>query len=348
MLKNLLIRNYGEERIMVIPVVYCCDNNFADVFLVSAKSLIENNQNNMLFIYLINNGISEEKIKKIKAMESEGVKVEILPFPDLGKYFSMMIKVDERHLSISTYGRLFISELLPSEIEKVLYLDCDIIVCKDLGELYSYHLDEKILGGIDDCKSKKYRWVLGLSDNANYINAGVLLIDLKRWRHEGCEKKLVDYIQAHNGIVHFEDQGAINAVLNSQIKILPLKFNVMTHLYDMSFNELMSFRKPVVQYNNDDIEEAKKNPIIIHYTSSFLTLGRVWNGNTNHKKKDIFWNYMDKAGIKDKTHFILNGRRRVMAIMRRYIPRRLYIKIAMIMHEYIEPIKYYRVMRDGK
>lgn len=332
---------------MEISIVYCSDDNFVNVLLTSMESLIENNTKNRLNIYLINNEISEQGIFRIRSKETKNVKIQIISFPDFTNFFSTSIKYDAQHLSISTYGRLFISELLPNYVDKVIYLDCDTIICGDLAELYNYSLGEKVLAGVDDCKSKKYRWVLGLEKSANYINAGVLLIDLNRWREFECEKKLVNYIQVHNGNIHFEDQGAINATLNEQIKILPLKYNVMTHLFDLTYEELLQFRKPVIRYQLEEIEKAKENPIIIHYTSSFLTNGRAWHCNTDHKKREVFWSYMKKAEISAPTVYVPTGKKKLLYCMKKFLPRKLLLMIAIIMHEYIEPIRYYRAMKSG-
>lgn len=258
----------------------------------------------------------------------------------------MTIKFDDRHVSISTFGRLFISNLLPKKLERVIYLDCDTIVCQDIAELYQYPLDGKILGGVDDCKSKKYRWVLGLPPNANYINAGVLLIDLSKWRKFNCEQRIINYICSHNGKIHFEDQGAINAVLNSEIKLLPIKYNVMTHFYDLNYQELLSFRNPVKEYKKEDITEILNNPYIIHYTSSFLTIGRAWNLNTNHKKRELFWKYMKQANIyEERIRFVPSRKKKILIVIQKYIPEKVILWLAIFMHEYIEPLKYYFIMR---
>lgn len=272
---------------MDIYIVYCTDNNFALVCMTSMVSVLENKEDETIHFYVIDNKITSENKLKIKTMVSQysNATINFVAFPNLEKIFSTSIKYNNRHVSISTFGRLFISLVLPQNIARVIYLDCDTIVLRSLKGLYKCDLKNKIIAGVDDCKSIKYRWVLGLPEEAPYINGGVLLIDMDKWRENMCENQMIDYLEKHKGRVHFEDQGTLNAVLSKQICLLPMRYNVMTHNYDLTYEELCKFRKPVVKYSKEEVESSKNNPIIIHYTSDFLTEARVWETSTKHKKR---------------------------------------------------------------
>lgn len=337
-----------SEKMKKMNVVYCCDDGFVDIFCTSISSLIINNYDNDISIFLINNNISEAKIRRIRQYVSgySNVDISILPFPDLELIFSNGITFDKKHLSISTYGRLFVGQIIPKSIDKILYLDCDTIICTDISELFCLDLEDKIVGGVDDCKSFRYRRVLGLKKNDFYINAGVLLINLKKWREMDCEKRLIKYINYHKGIVQFEDQGAINATLNNEIMMIPMKYNAMTHIYDLSYEELLFFRRPVFTQYLDNILEVKNHPSIIHYTSSFLTFGRVWNTNTNHKKKEIFNYYMKIANVyEERKPYAVKGLKKTLFFAKKALPKKIFIFVAMIFHEYLSPLKYYVLMK---
>lgn len=332
----------------IINLIYCLDDNFAKVCATSIVSVIQNKGSERISFYIIDNGIDGENKKHIASLidKCDGCNVTFLPFPDLSKHFENL-HFDENHLSISTFGRLFISELLESSVEKAIYIDCDTIVKTSLKNLYEYDLSGKTLGGVDDCKSGIYRKVLGTNKNAPYINAGVLLIDLKLWNENKCEERLVQYINKHNGKIHFEDQGAINAVLYNEIKLLPLKFNVMTHLYDLSYDELMYFRNPVIPYNKEEVESAKNEANIIHFTSSFLTCSRVWYKDSNHTMKDLYDTYYYKTGYNTDVLSDYSNNKKIKSILLNKLGRKISIKVARFFHEIYEPYKNYVWMRIG-
>lgn len=342
-------KEWGIE--MILNIVYSTDDNFAYICLTSIVSAIKNKEDEILRFYIIDNGITYEKRIKIEKTveECENAVIEFIPFTDFKQVVNTELVLAADRYSLSTFCRLFVDGLLPKEVERFIYMDCDTIICQSLKELYQYDLGGNIIGGVDDCKSTKYRWVLGLKDEAEYVNAGVLLIDLKKWRAEECEKKFINYIEEHNGHIHVADQGVINAVLSGNIKLLPLKFNVMTHNYDFTYEELLKFRRPAYEYTEIDIESAKCNPVIIHFTGSFMTRGRGWHTNSNHKKKDVFHEYMKLAGTYEYCkEYQLKNTEKIRENLEKLLPRKIMLQIATIAHEYFEPIKHYWIMRKAE
>ncbi len=334
-----------------MDIVYCTDDNFVPVCAVSVVSVLENKGDENITFYIIENHISASSKKFLQSILRRyiGNGIKFVSFPDLDKLFKCEIKYKKEHISVSTYGRLFISSVLGKDVKRVIYLDCDTIVLGSLWELYTFDIKEKVIGGVDDCKSKAYRKVLGLSDTDYYINAGVLLVNMDKWRELQCELKIISYIEQHNGRIHFEDQGAINASLNRYIYLLPMKFNVMSHNFDMSYGELMAFRRPMYPYTKEMIEAAKCKPIIIHYTTSFLTYGRVWHANCKHKRKDIFDKYAKLADVYGRFgNYKGSTKKRLRFWVIRKLPHRLVIMMAGIAHEWIEPVKYTAIMRKGQ
>lgn len=336
----------NENKDRRIDIVYCTDDNFVDVCCTSIVSLLENKGEENIFLHIIDNSISNNGREKIIQIANRYPKtcLEFLPFPQLEKIMSVKVKFNKSHLSISTFGRLFLDNLISREIERIIYLDCDTIVLQSLLELCMYDLKGYIIGGVDDCKSKRYRQVLGLMPDALYVNAGVLLIDMKKWREQECGKKVIKYIEKYNGVIHFEDQGTINAALNSFLVLLPLKYNVMTHNFDMKYKELMRFRNPVLQYSPQMIKQAVDDPCIIHFTSSFLTNGRVWNENTNHRKKVIYNQYMKKSTVGEK-EYLPSAKNKIKEYLIKSLPTGVIIVIGYLAHEIIEPIRYFCKMR---
>lgn len=338
----------GEKH---IDIVYCTDEKFVPVCAASITSVLENQGEESITFYIIDNHISQSSRKLFRNILQKYPRntIEFEPFPDLNRLFDFGLRYEKEHVSISAFGRLFVSSVLPEKLGRIIYLDCDTIVLGSLRQLYSYEMNDKIIGGVDDCKSIRYRQVLGLNSEDNYINSGVLLIDMEGWRKEKCERKIMTFIERHRGKIHFEDQGVINGALNGYIGLLPMQYNVMSHNFDMSFVELMAYRKPLYSYTREMIEYAKNNPVIIHYTTSFLTYGRVWNGNCNHKRKAVFDEYAKKAGVYEKFEIYIDPlKKRMKSKIIQKLPRAFVITLAGFVHEWIEPVKYAAIMRSDR
>lgn len=333
---------------MEIHIVYCTDDNFACVCATSMFSVMENKAHEEIFFHIIDNCISAVNKSKMCSLVAQyrDCRIEFCKFPNLEEIFSSALRFDSDHISVSSFGRLFLEKVVSEDVPRILYLDCDTIVLKSLSYLYSTDLNGKCIGGVDDCKSVRYRRVLGIPDKANYINAGVLLINYPMWKKEKCEERIVQYLEKHHGRVHFEDQGAINAVLYDQIQLLPLQNNVMTHLFDLSYEELMAFRKPVIAYRELEIESAKTDPTILHFTSSFLTRGRAWDVKTDHSQRTLYQSYMYKVGCaENKKEREYSFKAKVRIWMVEHLPRKCLLRLATIVHEYADPLKYWLIMR---
>jgi lipopolysaccharide biosynthesis glycosyltransferase len=124
-------------------------------------------------------------------------------------------------MSVATYHRLLLADLLPDEVKKVIWLDCDLLVRADLARLWETDLGGCHLLAVRDplvpLVSSRYgvrRWrELGLPAGGGYFNAGVMLIDLERWREDEVGKRAAAYLKANRGSVMFWDQEGLNAVL---------------------------------------------------------------------------------------------------------------------------------------
>lgn len=116
--------------------------------------------------------------------------------------------------------RLLLDRYLPENVERVLYLDGDTIATDSLKELWQTDLSGYVLGGcIEATVDQKQKKNLGM-EIIPYINAGVLLIDLKKWREEQIGRKILEYYRSHDGNLFANDQDAINGCLKNSIYYL--------------------------------------------------------------------------------------------------------------------------------
>ncbi len=133
----------------------------------------------------------------------------------------------------TTYHRLMLARLLPPEVERAIWLDCDMLVERDLTALWNVDLDGHALLAARDrlvpLVSSRYgvrSWrSLGLRAEAAYFNSGVMVVDVGRWRDEQVEDRAVRYLRGHRDEIVFWDQEGLNAVLSDRWKEIDPRWN---------------------------------------------------------------------------------------------------------------------------
>lgn len=245
-------------------------------------------------IYILANDISYESKEKLADVVVKQFNREIV-FIDFAPYKARLDLKMEWPISLSSYVRLFLSEMLPEVCERVIYLDCDTVVCKSLLELWTINLrGGAIVVGVLDTVLPEFKYAVGLKKESQYINAGVLLIDLKKWREEDIQRKFLQFIEEHHGQVSHHDQGTIKGVLHNEIAVLHPKFNAMTPYFTTIYKNLfLLYKIDGEYYSKEELKEAKSEPIIIHYVPEFV--GRVWEYECRHPKKEIYKKYMEQT-----------------------------------------------------
>lgn len=278
----------------MIDIVVASDSNYLHLVSICAASFFETNPGEMLHLHLLSNGIKESELNALKAIvEKHGSIFSVYPIEDLRQRLS----VDVPHtISVTTYARLFAGTILPKGLDKVLYIDCDIMFNGEIKDLSEIDLGNCLVGGVlDPLISRTYKKEIHIPQNEPYINAGVLLISLNRWRCENLEQKFIDYLVANGGKVHHHDQGIINAVCAGRKKILPPQFNVMANSICYPWKSLHKINTPF--YSHDEYTKGISHPSIIHFTGAIW--GRPWVRGCTHPYATKFLEFKGKTIYKD-------------------------------------------------
>ncbi len=213
-----------------IPIFFSTDNNYIPYLDVAISSLIANASKDYNYrIIVLNTGLCAEYIAKIKLNERPGI---VIDFIDISKHLEDIKSHFKNvyHFSIVTYYRLFIASLFP-QYDKIVYLDCDLVVLGDISELYNTPLGNNILGAAPEqyvqnteefrCYAKT---ALGV-DPDGYVNAGVLVINLKAFRQNKIEEKFVELITKYDFDLLDPDQAYLNYLCRNKIYMLPNGWN---------------------------------------------------------------------------------------------------------------------------
>jgi lipopolysaccharide biosynthesis glycosyltransferase len=264
-------------------IVTAINKGYIQHFCSMASSVISNNSNEEINFFVIHMDLDIEDQEYIKySLKSINIKnVSILFIVFESKLLDLM-PVDTGIFTSAAMYRIYLEDILPLEINKVLYLDSDIIVNDNLTELYNTDIDEYYIAAVEDFH--EFHSLHILDNKRDYFNSGVLLINLKKWRDDNFLRKCVEYTNINFDKIILPDQDILNGTLNGNWKRLGVNWNVTTLIFnnDVIFEDLGITK---------DVQKAKDNPSIIHYT----TIYKPWKFITKHPFKDRYFYFLDKT-----------------------------------------------------
>lgn len=262
-----------------IPVFLSADNYYAPFVGPCVCSICENTSENIIF-YILERNISNHNKRKIRRLckKYKNCEVKFNSITDA----DMKNPATKSGLSTSAFARLLIPNIFPN-IDRVIYLDVDIIAMGDIKTLWDQDLGDYIIGaasghhGIDFAHVKSFE---GISPSHEYFNSGVMIIDCDKWREQNLTEKLFDLEYKTRGKREHNDQSVLNIYFDNNYKKLPDEFNVTSH-------SLRYFR------NNDKPGyDAIMNACVLrHFTDS-----RPWYEN-KIEHYDEFWHLARISGF---------------------------------------------------
>lgn len=275
--------------------LYASDEGFSWVLKASIHSLLEHHRDADLTIHIVGQGLSEKTIDGVTEMiRSNGHQVEFIDMPDfealLGK------KIDPKQYTLSAFSRLFVDSLIDPEIERIIYLDCDTTVDADLSGLWNFDLGDAVVGAVNDCRNWRYVRHLGLPRDATYINSGVLLMDLKKFRADGWQQKFRDGIIRYDGLLEFPDNDLICMLMQDDLAILPPQYNMISPVRFFDYDQVRRFRRPSGYYTRAEYDSAKRKPTVSHFTTYFGARGRPWHQGYHEVDGREFRRHLDATG----------------------------------------------------
>lgn len=272
-------------------IVVASDQNYAPHLETLIVSIAENNKNiDLIKFYIFDGGIEKKTAESIRKFKDKYKNLEFIFYPMNENVISKMLGGSVgRDRSLSTYARIFIPNII--EDDRALYLDVDGIVVGSLSEMYNLDISQYAIAGVRDTNPISRHRNVGLSDSDVYINAGMILWNLKKCREINFVKQCIDFVHDYNGNIDAMDQGTINGVLARQglIKLIHPRFNVFTSLFQLTQKDILRIYNLQEYYSDDEIKDARKNPVFIHFTPNMTT--RPWIKHCIHPMKKIYWDY---------------------------------------------------------
>lgn len=275
----------------MIHIACCIDNNFVPHCGVLIVSICENKGLESIHFHILTDGLDTSNEKSLKDIVERYEQSITLYKIDKNNLKNCPIRKND-HISIATYFRILLPVLIPESVHKILYLDCDIIVLENLDSLWNIDIANNSVGAVPDITLtydiRSYNR-LDYEMELGYFNSGVLLINLDYWRKNSLSTIILEYINENVEKLKFHDQDALNYVLRETKVDLPLRFNVVGGFY---WKEVFIAKKYW-----KEMYEAAENPVILHYTNSFL---KPWYKECTHPKKDLYWKYKSLSPWKNQ------------------------------------------------
>jgi lipopolysaccharide biosynthesis glycosyltransferase len=254
---------------MHIPICFSCDNKYVPHLGVSIVSILKNkNEDDNLRFYVLDGGISERNKEKLLSLKS--IADFEIKFVKVGNAkFSEIRIFGKDHIVDASYYRLMIPEICNTE-NKVIYLDCDLVVRTSLCEMLGIDLTGNYMGAVFDTDHIEQKKRLNLK---HYFNSGVLLINATAWRHDNIIAKVFDWAKNNKNIILYHDQDILNKVLEKNIKIIDSAWNIQISK---------------VKIRNNDFYKAFTDAKIIHYVAY-----KPWKGPLRYVSMwDIYYEYL--------------------------------------------------------
>jgi lipopolysaccharide biosynthesis glycosyltransferase len=196
------------------------------------RSLMESNDEKIR-VFLAYRDLKEEEIEDVRKCLGDN-ELELL-YIDKDKLNGLK---DNDRLPLETYFRIIALDMLPENVNKVLYLDADMIVKKSLKDLYNINIDKlsaiacKDIYGYIYGVGNKSEERLGLKNKGRYFNAGMMLFNIKYCREHNICQKTIDFIKEYSDIIIWQDQDALNVILEESVGLVQWEmFNCTPCMY---------------------------------------------------------------------------------------------------------------------
>ena len=275
-----------------IHIVFAADDRYAQHAAVAmASALLRTAAPERLHFFVLDDGVTAEKREKMEKTVAAlgGNRLTFLSIE--GKAFDDFFV--SAQLSRTAYVRLAAAELLPETVERVLYLDGDLLFFDDAAHLWETDMGGRPLAAVPDCgimtsvrRRREKAACIDLTPDAPYLNSGVLMLDLAAWRRGGYTRQLLSLAKEHAYPHH--DQDVLNDFFRDNWQPLPLRWNVIPPVWFM-------FLKVAVSPWRYEAAAARENPGILHYAGSY----KPWEYSRHPAFNGAYYDILEKTAFAD-------------------------------------------------
>lgn len=252
-------------------IVTVVDTNY--VFPLSVVMNTASRSTNMTGVtwYVLSAGLRPEDMRYLETITSDlGIAMSLVELPRFPFYF---YSVRQRNslskggaMSQAAYAKAFIDRFLPDHVDRVLLLDADIVVEKDLTPLYGIDMSRPIAAVANIPRAHHHQF-----------NSGVVLVDLSEWRKRRVADRVESFLYDYSDTLHSHDQHTLNLFFGQEWEKLPLHWNWIEDHY--------RFMAKQNQYSEAEVLDARSSPSVIHYA---VSTDKPWKTDSEHPEKQKY------------------------------------------------------------
>ncbi|HDR0633103.1 General stress protein A [Pasteurella multocida] len=257
-------------------ILFISDDVYARHLVVTIKSILNNNGKDISF-YIFDLGISEESKKDIcDVVIASGNKVYFI-FVNESDFNQFPSNID--YISLATYARLKATDYLPSSLNKIIYLDVDVLVFDSLETLWNIDISHYFAAACYDSfienENHEHKKVISMSEREYYFNAGVMVFNLEEWRKIDVFSRSLELLDIYPNQMIYQDQDILNILFKNKIYYLDCRFNFMPN----QLERIKQYHKGKLS-NLHSLEKTTMPVAISHYCGP----EKAWHDNCKHFK----------------------------------------------------------------
>lgn len=309
-----------------IPIFFTVDDNYAPFLAAAINSAVKNSSDNRKYrAIVLYQELSRENIEKLSKLAKDNFSVEFYAmknsFDAITDRMSNRLRCD--YFTLTIYFRLFIPLMFP-QFDKGIYIDSDVVLTSDIAELFDIDIKDNFIGACRDYSIADVPPLVSYTENAvgvkgdEYINSGVLLMNLKKMRDNDFEGHFLNLLNTYHFDSIAPDQDYINAICNGKIHYLSQEWDTMpdssTPVENPKLIHYNLFSKPwcydgikyadeFFKYASDcgyieEINEYKKNYSDEQKKSDKECLELLIKRGTEIPENDVTFKKMREKGVK--------------------------------------------------
>ena len=264
-------------------IICCIDHNYIVQCTVLMVYYLRTNQHTAHF-HIIHDDLSDSHMDDMRCALKQ-YRHCALSFYKVNKKMieGMTIRKFAKRITLTTYYRCFLSNILPKNVKKALYLDCDILILDNISSFYETELGSYAAAAIEDigAKEKERYDILKYPLEKSYFNAGVILFNRDYWQETDIPGKCMDFYKAHPERILFNDQDLLNCVLCDSKFFVDLKYNVQDGFYRKK-----EYARAMPSYGAI-LTDALKRPCILHFTNK-----KPWKPDCFHPLRKKYFEFL--------------------------------------------------------
>ena len=263
-------------------VLVTLDRNYLKVLRTMLYSLSQSDSTGIFTVYVAHNSLTEDDFAALQAVLP---RTELIDVP-LSEEMFQDAPIFDRYPK-EMYYRLFASQYLPQELDRILYLDPDLVVINSLRSLYEIDFGDNLFAAASHIESRTFknfnRRRLHLSEQARYINSGVMMMNLSLLRTQQDPQQIYQFIEEHKNTLLLPDQDVVNALYADRTIFLdPLIYNL-----GEKYLRLKNLHLP--KEEKLGIDWVRQHTAIIHYYGR----NKPWKEGY-HGKLGVFYDFFTR------------------------------------------------------